>query len=343
MKITFLFLLVTVLTNAQSYSAKKISVDSIEVVRLTDSTHKTEVSVVPSIGNNAYEMKVNGKNLFWTPFRSLAGFKAEPAFCGTPFLWPWANRIDQDAYYVNNRKYLLNADLGNFRRDPNGRPIHGLLAYSPDWKVISVKANAQFAEVTSRLDFWKYPELMAQFPFAHTVEMTYRLRDGVLEVETAVQNLSVESMPVTAAYHPYFRLHDAPRDDWKVHVAAREHVVLSKALLPTGELKPLDLPDPVSLRNSQLDDVFTGLIQGADQRAEFWVQGGKEKISVIYGPKYSVAVVYAPPGQDFICFEPMSALTNAFNLAHEGKYKKMQSIAPGAKWRESFWIKPTGF
>lgn len=64
---------------------------------------------------------------------------------------------------------------------------------------------------------------------------------------------------------------------------------------------------------------------------------------MIYGPKYTVAVVYAPPGKDFICFEPMAAITNAFNLAHAGVYKELQSVAPGGEWRESFWIQPSGW
>ena len=73
------------------------------------------------------------------------------------------------------------------------------------------------------------------------------------------------------------------------------------------------------------------------------VESGSRKISLIYGPKYTVAIVYAPPGKDFICFEPMSAITNAFNLAHAGAYKELQSIPVGGTWRESFWIVPSGF
>jgi aldose 1-epimerase len=68
------------------------------------------------------------------------------------------------------------------------------------------------------------------------------------------------------------------------------------------------------------------------------VEGGRERITVTYGPKYTVAVVYAPKGQDFICFEPMAAITNAFNLAHAGLYKELQSIPPAATWTESFWL-----
>jgi aldose 1-epimerase len=180
---------------------------------------------------------------------------------------------------------------------------------------------------------------MAQFPFAHTIEMTYTLSNGVLEVTTAIHNLSAEAMPVSVGFHPYFQLHDAPRDAWNVHLAAHDHVLLSKLLVPTGETKPMEFSDPVSLAGKQLDDVFMGL----PENAEFWVAGKAEKIAVHYGPKYKVAVVYAPPGKDFICFEPMAGLTNAMNLAHEGKYKDLQSVAPGATWTESFRIAATGF
>ena len=73
--------------------------------------------------------------------------KAKPALAGVPFLWPWANRIDQDAYWVNGKKYLLNPELGNFRYDGNHKPIHGLLAFSPLWQVTKLEADAKSARV----------------------------------------------------------------------------------------------------------------------------------------------------------------------------------------------------
>jgi aldose 1-epimerase len=197
--------------------------------------------------------------------------------------------------------------------------------------------------VTSRLEFWKHPELMAQFPFAHSIEMTYILRADTLEVRTTIENLSADPMPVGIGYHPYFQLHDAPRDQWKVHLAARDHLTLSKMLIPTGERKPLEFPSLFPLAGVALDDVFGGLVRDGSGMATFWVEGAREKIAVTYGPKYTVAVVFAPPGRQFICFEPMSAITDAFNLAHAGVYGELQSIPPGGRWRESFWIVPSGF
>jgi len=336
-------LVLPIVTEAANYSAKKGTADGIEIVQLADRAHATEVSIVPSIGNIAYAMTVHGKNILWSPFKSLAEMKAQPALCGVPFLEPWANRLDQDAFYANGKKYLLNADLGNVRRDPSQKPIHGLLLFSPYWKVTKLEAGDHAARVTSRLEFWRYPELMAQFPFAHAVEMTYKLAGGTLEVETLLENRSSDPMPVGVGYHPYFQVPDIPRDQCKVHVAAREHLELSPELIPTGERTPVTYPDPVSLATTQLDDVFSHLVRGKDERAEFWVEGGGKKISVVYGPKYTVAVIYGPPGKDFICFEPMSAITDAFNLAHSGIYKELQSIPPGGTWRESFWVVPSGF
>jgi aldose 1-epimerase len=343
MKTAALALLLPLMTEAANYSAQKTVVDGIEVVQLADSAHHLELSIAPSIGNMAYEIKAGGKNILWYPFHSPADLKAKPTFCCVPFLAPWANRLDDDSYWANGKKYLLNVDLGNVRRDGHQKPIHGLLNFSSAWTLVGTHADARSASATSRIDFWKHPEMIAQFPFAHTITMTYRLQDGQVEVETTLDNLSTDPLPVAIGYHPYFQLDDAPRDQWKVHLAARDHLVLSNLLIPTGERKPVEFADPHPLHASQLDDVFENLVRGADGRAQFWVEGKKQRITVTYGPKYTVAVVYAPAGREFICFEPMAAITNSFNLAHSGVYKELQSIPPGGQWKESFWITPSGF
>ena len=321
-----------------AYSARALTVDGIAAAQLADTARQTSLSIVPGIGNTAYEWLVGGRNFLYFPYTSLADFAQRPRFCAIPFLAPWANRLDGDAFWANGKRYLLNPELGNIRRDGNQKPIHGLLSTSNLWKLVEAKADDRSAWATSRLEFWRHPGLLAQFPFAHTLTMTYRLRDGTVEIETSIENHAADPMPVGIGFHPYFRLHDAPRDQWHVHLAARDHLVLNQQLIPTGERKPVEFADPHALSTGQLDDVFANLIRDPDGRARFHVEGGRERITVAYGPKYTVAVVYAPKGQGFICFEPMSAITDAFNLAHEGKYSELQSIAPSGTWRESFWM-----
>jgi aldose 1-epimerase len=328
---------------ATSYTAQKTQRDGIEIVRLTDGHHKTSVSIVPSIGNIAFEMLVNGKNVLWFPFANLTEFRAKPTLCGVPFLAPWANRLDEDGFWANGKHYALDRGLKNIRTDGNNHPIHGLLSFASEWEVIRAQADDSGAEATSRLEFWRYPDYMAQFPFAHTLYMTYRLRDGMLEVETTIENHARAPMPVSVGFHPYFHIGDAPRDKWNVRLPAREQIILSKELVPTGETKPTPWQEQVSLSGIALDDVFSGLVRGESGRSEFSVSGDKQRISVLYGSNYPVAVVYAPPGRDFICFEPMSGPTNAFNLHHAGKYDSLQSVPPGGKWKGSFWIRAEGF
>jgi aldose 1-epimerase len=323
---------------SETYAAQKLTVDSIETVRLSDAAHAIEVSICPSVGNIAYNMRVHGNPILMSP-PNLADWKQHPSQAGIPFLAPWANRLDADAYWANGKRYLLNPDADEIRRDPNGLPIHGLLLFASAWQVAAIHAGDRAAEVISRLEFWKHPEWMAQFPFAHNIEMTHRLSNGVLEVRTSIANLSAEPMPLVIGFHPWYQIPETPRDRWKVHLPVREHYVLSKKLIPTGETKPVDLPDPTPLAGRQLDDVFGGV----DSNSEFSLEADGRKVSVRFGPKFPIAIVYAPQTRDVVCFEPMTGLTNGFNLAHEGLFKNLQTIPPGETWAESFWIRPSGF
>lgn len=335
--------LIQTMIPAADYTLRKDSADSIEIYVLRDEPRQTEVRIAPSLGNNSYEMTVRGKRVFWSPYQTLGELAAKPAHAGNPLLWPWANRIDGMQYWANGRQYSLQEAIGNVRPGPNNTPIHGLLVYSKLWKVTRAEARADGAVLTSRIEFWRHPELMAQFPFAHAIEMTYRLKNGSLEVETAIENLSTDPIPVSLGYHPYFQVNDAPRDQWSVHLPAKEKHVLSNRLIPTGEKIPNPYPDPVSLQGIALDDVFDSLVRDPDGFARFRVTGAKESVTVEYGPNYAVAVVYAPKGRGFICFEPMTSITNAFNAAHAGWYKALQHVQPGETWREVFRIVPSGF
>ena len=317
-----LLLLLPALCAAQPYSAKKITLDGTEMVRLEDAGRKMEVTVAPSVGNLAWEIKVNGKNLLWLPYASLEDRKTRREVPGMIFGAPWSNRLDGDAYWVSGKRYLLNPELGNIRRDRNGLPIHGLLVYASEWKVVKLTSDGRGAEVTSRLEFWKWPELMAQFPFAHTLEMTYRLAGGAVEVITRIENHSAEPMPVAVGFHPYFRVDDAPRADWRLRAPVANAAELEH-FAGTREV--------------------TELIRDANGCAEFVLEGAKERVAVVFGPKYTAAMLYGSPDTPFFSIQPLAAVSNAFNLAHAGEYKELQFVGPDAAWQESFWIRPSGF
>ena len=100
----------------------------------------------------------------------------------------------------------------------------------------------------------------------------------------------------------------------------------------------------MSLSGSTLDNVFGDLERDSNGEATFIVRGAKEQVAVEYGPSFDVAVVYAPGGgRNFVCFEPMAGVTNAINLAHDGKYGDLQTIPAGESWSGYFRVRPTGF
>jgi aldose 1-epimerase len=329
---------------AQNYKAVQASDHDAPIVRLSDAVHGVEVSVAPGIGNRAYEMKVHGKNILYFPFSDAGEFQKRPRLCGIPFLAPWADLLSEPAFWANGKRYAFNLDLGNVR---GNMPIHGLLVTSPLWRVTEVAADARSAHVTSRLEFWRYPDLAAQWPFAHEYEITYSLADGALEVRTTIANLSTEAMPVVIGYHSFFQIPDVPRDEWTAHLPARIHVVPGEHNIPTGEMRPLDMPNPLPLRGRTLDDGFTDFERDSDGRARFWVESAGKKVETLLGPKYNVATVWLPNGpggqpREFICFEPLSTIINGVNLAHEGKWNGLQTVPAGAKWTESFWVRASG-
>ncbi len=315
-----------------------------EVVQLEDSASHIVVSILPSVGNIAFKMTVEGRDVLRWPFRSVDEFKAAPAMSGIPFLGPWANRLDEPAFYANGRKYAFDMTLGNVR---GAIPIHGFLTTTADWHLVEVKADARAAWETSRLEFFREPAWMKQWPFAHTIQMTYQLQDGVLEVRTRIANVSNDAMPVAIGFHPYFQLTDAPRDEWTLAVGARLHWRLTPEKIPTGETEPadrvLDPPSAASLRHLALDDVFGDLVRDAYGRSTMSVAGKQQRLDVVLGPRYRATVIWAPAAQEFVCIEPMTGITDALNLSHRGVYSELQSIPPGGAWEESFWIRPSGF
>ncbi len=335
-------------TSSRPYAVERSRVDGVDFVRL-HGPRDVRVSIAPTIGNNAFEFMVGGKNAFWFPYSSVGEFAAQPALCGNPFLHPWANRLDEHAFYAGGTRYELNRGLGNYLEDQDGQPIHGLLAFARHWEVATVHADDQRAWVTSRLDFTRYPQWMAQFPFAHVVSMTYCLSGTQLEIRTDIENHGTEPLPVSTGFHPYVRLHDSPRDSWTIGLAARRVWDLNEQFTPRGTQSDLRDVLPVegrlALGGQFLDHVFGDLQRDEDGWAHFDVLGGCERLTVAYGPEYPVAVVYAPTGKnrDFICFEPMSGITNAFNLAHRGIYRDLPVAAPSTTWSAKFRITVEGF
>ena len=295
-----------------------------EVVRLEDDRRQTVVSVMPSHGNSAFAMTVKGKKVLRFPFAFLEEYKGGRGMSGIPFLAPWANRLDEPAFYANGEKISFHLELGNLRAGQNNHPMHGFLTAATQWTVLEAKADDSAAWMTSQIDFFRQPEWMAQFPFAHTIEMTYRLSEGSLEVRLGLNNLSNAPMPVAIGFHPYFQVNDAPRDEWTFGIAARREWLLSNDNIPTGEVRPIEqfLPKPRG-----------GILIRTESRPRI-----PRSDSGRHGPGDDVG-----PGKIGARGSGVRAEVQGGGRAHRGICKELQYIPPGENGTESFWVRPSGY
>ena len=268
-----------------------------DVVQLRDNREDITVSVLIPTGN-AYEMLVKGHDVIRKNFATVEDFRAKPGLNGIPLLAPFANRLDETAFYANGKKYNFDMEMGNVR---GPIPIHGYVTNSMQWKLVDSKADGKAAWVSTVLEFYRNPQYMQQFPFAHTITITYRLQEGALEVRTRLENLSNEPMPVAIGFHPYFQLTDSTREDWTLSLGVKKHWLLGSTLIPTGETQPVEkfLPDPknVRLKEVSLDDVFSDLERDAQGRAVMTLKGKTQELDMIVGPNYTTMLVFSrPPG-----------------------------------------------
>ena len=221
---------------AQRYTAKQDG----DVIELADMpTAQMNVSVVWSM-TDAWRIQVKGKDLVGTSWRS-ADQQARPGFNGMPLLAPFAIRLDETAFYANGKKYNFDLELPTCAC---ASPAPGWSDLSRAWQLLEHKADGKAAWVTCKLDFYKNPQYMKQFPFVDTMTMTYRVAYGALKVRTRLDNLSTKPMPVVIGYHPIFELPDGTRNDWTVSADAQTHWIDIPQRLPD---RP-DGADSASLR-----------------------------------------------------------------------------------------------
>ena len=145
---------------------------------------------------------------------------------GIPFLGPWANRLDEQAFYANGKRYPFDMELGNVR---GAIPIHGFLTTTDHWQVVEAKADA---------DVGVGDEPARVLPAAgvdEAVSVRAHDRDDLPPAERRARgrharsrNMSAEPMPVAIGFHPYFQLTDSPRDEWTI-VGRRADALAARA------------------------------------------------------------------------------------------------------------------
>jgi aldose 1-epimerase len=272
----------------------------VHIVTLQDPSSELEARFVPDAGMIGISLADAGVELLGQR-RGLDAYVANGKTMGIPILYPWANRLGANTYTAEGTTVTLTAGEHGVRADPNGLPIHGVLAAYPNWRVTHESPN----ELTAEVDFGDQ-DLLASFPFPHRLALTVSLFERTLRLRTSVTPSGEQAVPLCFGFHPYLRLPDVPRDQWIIETPPMRHLKLDGQGLPTGEATHQQASTE-PLGDKAFDDGYDEVAEGA----MFAVSGGGRRIEVHFEQGYPAAQIFAPLAEDVVCFEPMTAPTDA--------------------------------
>lgn len=161
----------------------------------------------------------------------------------------------------------------------------------------------------------EFVEAGVSWPFPFRARQDFRLAPDSLTVAIEILNTGTLPMPAGMGLHPYFPR--TPRCRIESQVAGMwttDAEVMPVALVeppPTGQ----DPTKGIEPERTAVDAVYAGWsrrarIEWPERRATLTLTG-----DALYGH----LVVFTPAGKDFFCVEPVSHMTDAFNLAAQGR------------------------
>jgi aldose 1-epimerase len=293
-------------------------------VTISSPDGETQAEFVPQANMVCCSLRHRGAELL-DHGRGVEAYAQAGKTMGIPLLHPWANRLAGSSYRVGETTVRLPAPDGRYATDPNGLPIHGALPGHLRW---TVQPGSPPERVSARLR-WDSPELLELFPFEHELLFDGELASGELTLTTTLRATGSDPVPVAFGFHPYLRIPGSSRRDWQVALGATQRLVLDERMIPTGAQEPLVERD-FGLGDQSWDDGLAGLDPGG---ARFQVTDGETTLTVCFEEGFDYAQVYAPPGHDYICFEPMTAPTNALDSG-----QGLTLVAPGRDYRTRWSI-----
>lgn len=282
--------------------------------------------VAPSLGSNVVRWSVGGQAIIDFDEAMLR----ERRFSGNPILYPTPNRVRDGRFAYGGRE---------FPQVKRGQTvlIHGLVFDEP-WNCGEPVITEGDIRLTTWIDFDEGGPLYEAFPFAHRLEVEFRLSEDALRTTYTIRNQSGQDLPYGFALHPYFAKLDG--DEGTFIVLPAEHVMeATEELLPTGELiatggTDFDLSQPKPVGSLDIDNVFTGL----SGQAGFEYRDSGLAVSLHASEEFTHMVLYTPPGQPYFCMENQTCSTDAHNMTAKGfgEIAGLEIVAPDAE--RSGWV-----
>jgi len=293
---------------------------------IRDEDSALQATFVPGAGMICTSLRCRGEELL-AQRAGLDAYVQRGKTMGIPLLYPWANRLAGFRYSVLGRTVVVPHDPARTARDPGGLPIHGVIGGRMTWELMPAPGPGTLVAELSWSE--SKPELFEVFPFRHDLRYEARLIGGSLEVELTVHACGADCVPLAFGFHPYLSLPGVPRGHWLVELPSMRRLALDSRQIPLGPEQSLPA-QRLELGERAFDDAYDQVAEPA----RFAVTAARRRIVLEFLEGYPCAQLFTPAGGQFICFEPMSAPTNAL-LSGSG----LRLLAAGERHRARFSLR----
>jgi aldose 1-epimerase len=267
------------------------------------------LSLAPALGGSISRftwLHPGGQNI--NLLRPMAAEATSSEAAGCFPLFPFSNRVRHGLFTFDGREIYLPRNTGG----PHVEHGHG---WQRAWTVTAQN------EKTVTLSFTHDPAMDGGWPFPYRAEQQFALDESGLSVTLRAQNTGERPMPLGFGLHPYFPR--SPRCRLRAHVSGfweADAEVMPTRHVPVPEA--LDLDRGLALHDIIIDNVFTGF---AGEAVIDWPESATS-LTLTAGPELQQLVLYVPDAATqelertqgippYFCAEPVSNITDAFNLA----------------------------
>lgn len=302
-------------------------------MKLGDGESLLGASFIPGAGMLCSSLRYRGEELL-AQNAGVSAYAEQGKTMGIPLLYPWANRLAAFDYSVAGRTVEVPHDPTRIALDPHGLPIHGVIGGRMGWELTRRPQAGEHA-LTARLR-WRESEqaLFEVFPFEHELLYDARVLDERIELRVTVNACGADAVPLAFGFHPYLSLPGTPREQWSIELPAMRAIVLDDDQIPVGAGAE-QAAQRFALDEREFDDGFDSLLTPA----RFALAGTDRRIVVDFLEGYPGAQVFTPARAQFICFEPMTAPTNALR---SGEGLRTVPAGESRSARFSISVTPTG-
>lgn len=256
-----------------------------------------QIGIVPDLGASVSFLKYDGKDILRPMDTKNEALDSNSA--AMFLMLPFCGRIrgGNFVYWGITRKMKKN-------QSGIADPIHGD-GWKSVWTVVSKTQTSATLKMTHDKE--------EGFPFSYGAEVTYTLKDSSVVVDMNITNLTLLPMPCGMGVHPFF----VKTKDMELTFPSR--VVWAHESDPIFD-RPYATPADWQFKESKplKNMVFDTCFGGFDGHAKITYPEGGYCIQMDAQGPFGHVVLYSPKGKNFVCLEPCTNASNAFNLAANG-------------------------